>query len=124
MSVEVNTILYVGVESIFEALAWGLSGYVALRLLGIPRKYWYMEIPLITLVFVAWQYWTNSYLKSLHISIGNEDFLRFIGTDTSGLFRIDFFDYIFSLLQIFAGYFLIRWLTDRIGVAFTERRRR
>ena len=63
MSVEVNTILYVGVESIFEALAWGLSGYVALRLLGIPRKYWYMEIPLITLVFVAWQYWTNSYLS-------------------------------------------------------------
>ncbi len=115
MSIVTQTVIYGVLETFLEALAWGLIGYFLSRGLRISARSWYVDLPIVMLLFLGWQFWTSSYFTELQISFGNGAFLDFLGGDASDLFAMGWFDVAFSLVEVCLGYFAARWLLTNLS---------
>ena len=78
MNIIVSTVFYCVIEFLIEAIGWGLFGYLFFRFIGMKEKYWYWDWLIVVGIFLLWDYWSNTYLIKLDISIGNQEVLAFI----------------------------------------------
>jgi len=114
MSIITSTVLYGGIEFLFDAIGWGLFGYLLFRCFGVKEKYWYLDWIVVSSLFIIYEFWGNSYMIKLNISIGNKEFLRFVCSDVNSLFEMHFVDVLVNAIQILIGYMVGKLALKRL----------
>ena len=100
-----SIIIFGVIEFLISSLSFGTCGYFMFRLFKLKERI-FLEIIILFLLLISWEYWLNSFLQKLDITIGNPEIIKLIGNNVNLLFATDFIDIIFALLQILLGYFL------------------
>lgn len=114
MSMTTSTIFFGCFELLIESMGWGLFGFLAFRLLGGWQKRWYIDWLIIYTIFMLWNFWSNTYLLKLDITIGNQEVSDLFNHDLNSLFEVGYFDFVLGAGQIFLGYWFGRWVLKRL----------
>jgi len=116
MSMTTSTIFFGCVELFIETIGWGLFGFIVFRLLGVSQKQWYIDCLIIYAIFMLWNFWSNTYLLKLDITIGNQEVSDLFNHDINSLFEMDYFDYVLGFGQLLLGYWIGRWMLKKLVV--------
>ena len=100
-----SIVIFGTIEFIIYSLSFGTCGYLIFRSLKLKEKK-FLEISVLFVLLVLWEYWLNDFLGKLDLTIGNVEIIKLLGNNISPLFTVDLIDLLFSIFQIVFGYFL------------------
>ena len=120
MDIVFQLFFWVVIAQLYGALAIGTTGYFIFRLLNKQKKKIYLELLVLFVIMLGFDYLTLVFIRELEISIGNEQILALLDYDVNSIFDFDILNIVVAGIDTCIGYFVGFLLFKKLGCDGTD----